>query len=147
MEVGDVKFTRVCAVLTLILLATYYGLRAAASHCSGAPCDAYIPWSLLIPLVIVLMGGVTGFAAVVAARSAARGTRNEAARRGQMMWAWLLGILTGIGVLGPFVGLALLRDHPDAFVLTFTVLSLLVPVGALIYSFSVAGSAGRPAVP
>jgi hypothetical protein len=147
MEVGHVIFTRVCAVLTLILLAAFYGLRAAASHCSGAQCDAYVPWSLLIPLLIVLMVGVTGFAAVVSARSAARGAQDQAARRGQMTWAWLLGILTGIGAVGPFVGLALLRDQPDAFVLTFTVLSLLVPVGALIHSFSGAGSVGRPVAP
>jgi len=39
-------------------------------------------------------------------------------------------------VIGPIIALVMLRDSPDPFVVTSTILVALVPVGALVYSFS-----------
>ena len=58
-----------------------------------------------------------------------------AARRDRS-WLIVLGLCTAIGVAGPIVALALLRNSPDVFVVTSTILVALSPVGALTYSFS-----------
>jgi hypothetical protein len=54
---------RVSAVLTLLLLATYYALRRAAAECTGVQCDWYIAPSLLLPILILVVVGLTGFVA------------------------------------------------------------------------------------
>ena len=98
-------------------------MRLAATACSGSVCDVYIPLSLLLPSLILVGSAVTGVVASLGAR------RDR---------SWLIGLslCTAIGVVGPIVALALLRDSPDAFVVTSTILVALAPVGTLIYSFS-----------
>lgn len=128
---------RVSAVLTLGLLAAYYVLRVVASRCSGLQCDIYIPLSLLVPLLILILAAVTGVLAISAARQRAQGA-----------WLGVLSACTLLGVLGPLGLLAVLRDRPaDLFVSLATGLVLLVPLSALIYSFVAAARVRRPPVP
>jgi hypothetical protein len=126
---------RIAAVITLALLAGYFGLRAAATACAGVQCDVYIPFSALVPALVLVAGAVTGGLAVAHARKASRGA-----------WTWALAALTVLGVLGPLVSLAVLRDRPDTFVLVASVLSVLVPLAALAYSFAPSLARG-PTVP
>jgi hypothetical protein len=48
----------------------------------------------------------------------------------------VLLLCTAASVIGPIAGLVLLRDSPDAFVVSSTVLLLLAPASALFYSFT-----------
>ena len=121
---------RILAGAVIALIALYFVFRAVASACTGAACDAYIPISALIPLAILALGLITGIVATVAAR------------RDHTWFTVLLGA-TVLGVLGPVIALAILRDSPDAFVATATVLVLLVPAAALAYSFICAPARGR----
>jgi len=114
---------RVAASATLALLIAYHLMRAAATACTGSACDAYIPLSLLLP-VLVLGGAVV---TAVMAVSAARRRRT---------WLIVLSVCAALGVIGPIIALAVLRDSPDAFVVTSTILVALVPVSALAYSFT-----------
>jgi heme/copper-type cytochrome/quinol oxidase subunit 3 len=116
---------RVFAILTLGLLAVYYVLRAVVAQCSGNQCDVYIPLSLLLPLLILVMAAVTGLLAILSARQGA-----------QRAWVGVLGVCTLLGVLGPIVSAVIFRDSPDVLVPLATVLVLLAPLSALIYSFS-----------
>ena len=77
--------------------------------------------SLLIPIAILLMVAITGVFATAAAR-------------GSKVWFAVLLTSTFIGVAEPIVTLLVLRDRPDAFVATATVLELIVPVATLGYS-------------
>lgn len=112
------------ATVSLGLLAAYHVLRLIAAQCTGAGCDWLIPLSLLLPLSVLATVAVTGLMGIGAARS-----------RGQTAWLGVFGAGTVLGVLGPIVSLALIRDRPDADVLVATVLSAVVPVMALIYGF------------
>jgi hypothetical protein len=114
---------RVAAIVTLVLLIAYHVMRVAATACSGSVCDAYIPFSLLLPFLVLIGAAVSGVLAILAAR----GDRN---------WMIVLGLCTAIAVIGPIADLVFLRDAPDAFVVTSTILVALAPVGALSYSFS-----------
>jgi uncharacterized membrane protein YeiH len=98
-------------------------MRIAATACTGSVCDAYIPLSLVLPILILVGSAVTGVVASLAARR-------------DRSWLIVLGLFTAIGLVGPIVALALLRDSPDVFVVTSTILVALAPVGALSYSFS-----------
>ena len=113
---------RVAALVTIALLVVYHLMRAAAAACGGPVCEWYIPVSLLLPLLIV--GG-----ALVAGVRATTSARNDPA------WRLILGACTAISVVGPIVGLMILRDSPDAFVVSSTILVLVAPAGALVYSF------------
>jgi hypothetical protein len=125
---------RICAILTLGLLAAYYVLRVVATRCNGVQCDSYIPLSLLVPLLVLILAGVTGVLAIAAAMQRAQGAS--------------LGVLSAcmlLGVLGPLGLLAVLRNSPaDLFVSLATVLVLLVPLSALIYTFLAATPVWRP---
>lgn len=114
---------RVSAIITLGLLAIYHALRLIATQCSGAQCDWFIPVSLLLPLLILLMAALTGFLAI-----------GTSAGRGQIGWLSLFVAATGVGVLGPVVSLAIFRHSPDVFVPLATALIALIPVTTLIYS-------------
>ncbi len=83
-----------------------------------AGCDAYIPLSLLLPLLVLAGAAVTSVLAVIQARQ----DRN---------WFIFLVANSALGVFGPVLSLTILRDNPDAFVILSTVLVLLVPVSAL----------------
>src|SRR5713101_338352 len=112
---------RVSALVTLALLVLYHLMRAAATACTGGGCDVYIPVSLLLPVLVLIGAAVSGVLAISAAR-----------REG----AWLLALIVWAGVGGPIVALLVLRDSPDSFVVTSTILVALVPVSALVYSFT-----------
>jgi hypothetical protein len=120
---------RLSAFLTLLLLATYHALRLAAAQCSGVQCDWYIAPSLLLPILIVVVVGLTGFVAMLAARRRRR-------TAGGQTWLGVLAICTALGVIGPIVALALLKESPDGLVAIATVLFLLTPLSALIFSFA-----------
>lgn len=114
------KSIRVSAIVTLLLLTAFHTLRAAAAQCTGNGCDAYIPVSLLVPLLVLLLAGVTGVMASVAGRG---------------IWRGLLAGCTLLSVLGPIAALAAFRDSPDTFVLVATALVLFAPVSALAFTF------------
>lgn len=114
---------RVAAIITLGLLVGYHALRLIAAQCSGAQCDWSIPVSLLVPVLILLVGALTGFLAI-----------GTAAGRGQIGWLSLFIAATGLGLLGPIVSLAIFRDSPDVFVPLATLLIVLIPVAALTYT-------------
>jgi hypothetical protein len=114
---------RVCAILTIIALGFYYVLRYAATACgSHASCDVYIPFSLLLPLLVVVLALVTGVLAIAAVP------------RGATTWRWILGVCTLVSVGGPLVSLAIWRDNSDVFVAVATILVLVAPVCALTVS-------------
>lgn len=125
---------RLLAVLALGMLAAYYVLRAVAARCSGPQCDGYIPLSLLLPLLVLIVDAATGYAAASAAWRRARGSASRADRLRQATWlAFLIGCAL-VGVLGPVASLTVFRDSPDVFVPVATALAALVPVSVLAYS-------------
>ena len=119
---------RIVASVTVVLIALYFALRSAAAGCSGAGCDAYIPFSLLLPLLILVSVAVTG---VVAAAHARPGSR----------WFATLLSATVAGVVGPVIALVVFRDSPDRFVPIATALELVVVLAALAYSVRAKGGA------
>lgn len=115
---------RLSAAIGLLLLALYCVLRIAASQCSGAPCDWYIPFSLLIPIAVLVMVLAAGYLAFLAAwRVRARG------------WAVTLTATTAIAVAGPPLALSAFRDSPDVLVPVAIVLWLVGLGAVLAYSF------------
>ena len=104
----------------IVLLAAYFVMRALATACTGGGCDAYIPVSLLLPLLVFGTAAATGLTASVAAR-------------GSAWFVWLV-ISTILAVGGPLVALLVLKDSPDAFVATGTVLELQVAVVTLAFT-------------
>lgn len=114
---------RVCAVAALLLPGVYFILRFAASRCSGAQCDAYIWPSLLVPIGVLVLVAITGWLAVFSARKDGR--------------TWMVPLIatTVLGVAGPVVAVIVFRDQPDAVIAVATVLLLLTPLAALLYSF------------
>ena len=114
--------TRVSAVLALLLLGGYHVLRLAASRCSGTQCDAYIPLSLLVPILVMVMVAVTGVLAIRDARAHDR------------LWSTPLIASTVLGTAGPVVAAAVFRDHPDVAVAVATVLFLQAPLSAVAYT-------------
>ncbi len=114
---------RVTAIVTLVLLATYHVMRAAATACSGAACDTYIPLSLLLPVLVLFAAVLSALVAILSALRAGG-------------WLVVLIVCAVVGVVGPIVALVFLRDSPDDFVVTSTILVALVPVSGLVYSFS-----------
>jgi hypothetical protein len=116
------RTVRLLAIATLALLGLYFVMRGAAGSCAGAACDIYIPLSLLLPILILMMVTVTGLAST------------SGARRQGAWFAVLLGC-TVLGIAGPVVALLIFRDRPDMFVTVATVLEILVPLAALSFSF------------
>lgn len=116
------KAVRLLAAAVLVLIAVYFVIRGLAAACTGAVCDAYIPISVLVPLLILITVAVTGIVATVNARA------NH---------SWFAGLLlsTVLGVLGPIVALLIFKDSPDAFVAAGTLLELQLALVVLAYSF------------
>lgn len=102
----------------------YYLLRLIAHACTGSGCDWFIPLSLLLPLLILVMVAVTGW------RAFSQASQHRSERR----WALALGTLTILSVVGPLISLGLLRDNPDAFIAVATAVSLLLPLTTLVYA-------------
>lgn len=97
------------------VMAAYYALRIAAGRCTGPACDAYIPISLALPVLAIVLVAVTGVLGYAGSRG-----------------AWRAGIVVTavVGVLGPPAALATWRDAPDVLVPVATVLILLCPACA-----------------
>jgi hypothetical protein len=119
------RSVRILAILTFALIAAFYGLRALAGQCVGGECEAYIPFSLLLPLAALVLAAITGFRAIGAARA-----------RRQISWLALLIICTTVSVAGPIASAVVFRDSPDLFVPVATALILFAPLAALIYGFT-----------
>jgi hypothetical protein len=118
---AQVSRIRVFAIVTLVLLGVYQVMRAIVAQCTGAACDDYIPFSLLLPLLVLVTAAATSATALLHARHDRR-------------WFTVLAVCTVLGVLGPLLSLIVLRDSPDAFVILSTLLILTIPVSALLYS-------------
>lgn len=114
--------TQISAVITLLLLGAYHALRLAAGRCSGPQCDGYIPLSLLVPILLVVMVAVTG---VIVVRDA---------REHDRRWSMPLIESTALGAAGPVVAAAVFRDQPDVLVAVATVLFLQASLLALAYT-------------
>lgn len=116
------KAVRLLAAAVLVLIAVYFVMRGLATACTGAACDAYIPISILIPLLVLITVAVTGVVATVNARAS---------------HSWFAGLLlsTVLAVLGPIVALLIFKDSPDAFVVAGTLLELQLALVVLAYSF------------
>jgi hypothetical protein len=125
---------RASAILTFALTIVYYVLRYQATRCTGLQCDNYIGPSLLLPILIVIGAGVSGFAAVAAA----------AAERQHGTWVNLLAVATPVSVAGPIVSAEVFRNSPGTLVPLATVLALLAPLGALLYSFLASPAMRKP---
>jgi hypothetical protein len=109
-------------VLALLLLGAYHLVRLAASRCTGPQCDAYIPLSLLVPILIVVAGATAG---ALASRDASANDRP---------WLIPLIVATTLGCAGPMVAVLLFRDQPDVVVVLATVLFLQAALAALAYT-------------
>lgn len=114
--------TRALAASTLVLVGAYFCFRAVAARCSGANCDIYIPFSVLLPISVLVVGAVTG---VVATAGAHRNRR----------WFAVLLAATVVGVLGPIGTLVIFRDEPDSFIFVATALVVFLPSLVLFYSY------------
>lgn len=114
---------RICALLTLAVLAAYHATRILAAQCSGPRCDVFIG-NVLIFALAACLAALTGLLGIVAA-----------ARRQQGGWLGLLVGCTLLEILVPTVGLALFRNSPDTFVILSTTAVALVSLVTLIYSF------------
>lgn len=110
------------AIVTLALLGGYHVMRAIATQCAGAACDGFIPFSLLLPLLVLAAAAATSMVAMLRAR-------------GDRSWLTVLVACAALGVPGPLLSLIFLRDSPDAFVILSTLLVLTIPVSALLHSF------------
>jgi hypothetical protein len=113
---------RISAAVAFALLIAYELMRIAAESCVGEACDAFIPLSLLLPVAILVAAGVTGALAIAAARPAGGA------------WLMILVAVSVLSVVGPLLALAVFRDQPDALVPAASVLFVLTPVAALIYT-------------
>ena len=106
--------TQILAAVIVAVVVTYHVLRLMASQCTGAGCDWYIPFSLFLPIIAILLAALTaGFAA------------GEA--RAQRAWCVLLGICGVLASVGSILAALALEDN-DTKVWVSTVLVLTVPV-------------------
>ena len=119
------RSVRILAIITFVLLIAYYILRALAVQCSGPECEAFIPFSLLLPLVALILAAITGYLAIGASRA-----------RRQIGWLVALIVCTILSVAGPIASAFIFRDSPDLFVPVATALIVIGPLAALIYSFT-----------
>jgi hypothetical protein len=107
-------------VLVVAVVVVYHGLRIAASQCSGAGCDIYIPLSLLLPISALVLAAVTGGMAAYSAR-------------GSRGWIAVLAACAVLGAIGPIVAGFLIQDN-DVLVWLSTVLVLSVPVSVIAHA-------------
>jgi hypothetical protein len=120
--------------MTLALLVIYFALRETAAQCAGPACEGYILPSLLIPLLILVAALITGLVAVVALRKRLQEADSPEAKRWYSLWLGLLIVGTLLGVVGPIASAVILRDQPNAFVVSSTVLLCVTLVCALLSS-------------
>ena len=114
--------TRAFAVVVVAIVLVYHVLRVMASQCAGGGCDWYIPFSLLLPIIAILVAtGTAAFAAYAA--------------RAHKVWSAVLGMSGILASIGTILGAMMLSDN-DSKVWLGTVFVLTVPLSVLI-------SAGR----
>lgn len=111
--------TRVLAGVVVLVVVVYHVLRVMASQCSGAACDWYIPFSLLLPIAAIVLAGVTGA---------------FAGREAHGTWSVALTACAGLAAFGPIVALVLIHGNNDLLVWLSTVLVLTVPASVAIYT-------------
>ena len=105
---------RVLAIVIVVVVVVYHVLRLMASSCSGGACDWYIPFSLLLPIIAMLLAVLTG----------ALGAYAERARLG---WSVALAVCAVLALIGPILAAIALSDN-DTKVWIATGLILLVPL-------------------
>ncbi|HYM51462.1 MAG TPA: hypothetical protein VET65_12950 [Candidatus Limnocylindrales bacterium] len=128
--------TRVFALVTLAILGLYLVLRVVVGQCTGSGCEAFIPVSLLLPILVLVADVATGFTALTTVHGRVRASPASQARQAQVTWRAILAACTALGVIGPLLALAVFRNNPDQFVVAAAVFSLLTPLSALVYSFA-----------
>jgi hypothetical protein len=116
--------TRALAVVIVAVVLVYHVLRVTASRCTGGACDWYIPFSLFLPLIAILLAVLTAGFGAYAAR----------ARRG---WSALLGMSGILASIGTILAAMIFSDN-DTKVWVATVLVLTVPLAVF------ASAAWRP---
>ena len=99
--------------LVVLVVLAYHVLRLMAEQCTGPGCDWYIPFSLFLPIIAILLAGLTG-------AFAAYGERD---RRG---WSVVIGICAILAVFGPILAAFALSDN-DTKVWVATGFLLTVP--------------------
>jgi hypothetical protein len=102
------------AIAIVAVVIVYHVLRVLATQCTGAGCDWYIPFSLFLPIIAILLAGLTALLTMIL------GERRAA-------WRAVIGISAVVAVIGPILGAMVLSDN-DTKVWVATVLVLTVPV-------------------
>jgi hypothetical protein len=115
------------AFLSVVL---YWLLRVGATRCSGAACDSvYLPLSLLVPILSLVLVAATGLVAIAAVRPR------------QRYWLAVLIVATTLGVGGPIAAAFVLRESPDLLVLLASLFMVASVISAVAYTL-VAGQEG-----
>jgi hypothetical protein len=112
---------RALSLAIVLLVVAYWGLRVAATACTGTGCDVYIPFSLMLPVAAIFLAGFTG-------AYAGREARND------RTWAVVLNACAGLAFFGPILAATLIRGENDLLVALATVLVLTVPASVGLYS-------------
>jgi len=110
--------TRALAFVVVAVVLVYHVLRVMASQCTGGGCDWYIPFSLFLPIIAILLA--TGTAALAAY-----------ATRAQKVWSAVLGMSGILASIGTILGAMILSDN-DSKVWLGTVFVLTVPLSVLL---------------
>jgi len=110
--------TQILSAVVVLVVVIYHALRLMASGCSGGGCDWYIPFSLFLPIIAILLAALTAAFAAYEAR----------AQRG---WSVLLGVCGVLASIGSILAALALSDN-DAKVWVSTLLVLTVPVAVAV---------------
>ena len=105
---------RTLAVVIVAVVLIYHVLRAMASQCTGGGCDWYIPFSLFLPLIAIMLAVVTAALAAYAARA-------------RKAWSMVLGMAGVLASIGTILEAMLLSDN-DTKVWVATAFVLCVPL-------------------
>jgi hypothetical protein len=111
--------TWLLAGVVVAVVVLYHVLRLMASQCTGAACDSYIPFSLFLPIIAILLAAVTAGVAVSEARA-------------NKLWAMVIGICGVLASAGSILAALAIEDN-DTKVWIATALVLSVPVIVLLY--------------
>src|SRR5436305_10751736 len=105
---------RTLAVVIVAVVLIYHVLRAMASQCTGGGCDWYIPFSLFLPLIAIMLAVVTAALAAYEARA-------------RKAWSMVLGTAGLLASIGTILEAMILSDN-DTKVWIATAFVLVVPV-------------------
>jgi len=110
--------TRILSIAIVAIVVAYHALRLMASSCSGAACDWYIPFSLLLPVAAIVLAAVTAGLAAYEMR----------AQRG---WSVLLAFCGVLASVGTVLAAIVLSDN-DTKVWLATAFVLSVPLAVFL---------------